>query len=78
MLSSVLGNVGKSVVWQSWKVSVQAYSQLHLQFLSSDEFQVALDSHIPGIYNTNETCFFQKQWHVEKNKSECILLGLLL
>lgn len=64
------------MIWQSQKLSVHA--QLHLQFLSSDKFQVALDSHTAGIYNTNETDSFQKQWHFEKNKYECILLGLLL
>lgn len=34
------------MIWQSQEVSVQAHAQLHLQFLSSDKFQVALDSHI--------------------------------
>lgn len=52
------------MIWQSYKVSVQAHAQLHLQFLSSDSSCSGL-SHT-GIYNTNETAFFQKQWHFEK------------
>lgn len=54
------------MIWQSQKLSVHA--QLHLHSLSSDKFQVALDSHTTGIYNTNETDSFQKQWHFEKKQ----------